>query len=153
MRSKGLSSWADQADSLLKKGRWKAALGNDPYIAGAEKAGDTPYAYTLPDDKHPHSPVEIVLAARFFSEADPTAKAALMVHEMGHWRAFVATGKSDEYDGYKAEYDTHKQLGFGETDGVPYFAMLDGATQYVVPRAPQYKNFPDIKDYIAQSGG
>src|SRR5581483_7356164 len=78
MRSKGLSSWADQADTLLKKGRWKAALGNDPYIAGAEKAGDTPYAYTLPDDKHPHSPVEIVLAARFFSDADPTAKAALM---------------------------------------------------------------------------
>lgn len=152
MRKKGLSSWADQATTLEKAGLWKEAKPNDPYIAGSEKAGDTPFAYTLPDDKHPHSPIEIVLAPRFFTDADTTAEAALMIHEMGHWRAFVKNGSSTEYDGYKAEYDTHNQLGFGQNDGLAYWAMLDGVVQYVVPRAPAYKRFPDVKNYIDQPG-
>ena len=29
--------------------------------------------------------------------------------------------------------------------------MLDGVTQYVLPRAPAYKNRPDIQAYLAQS--
>ena len=152
IRQKGLASWADQATTLEKAGKWKAAKPDDPYLAASEKAGDTPFAYTLPDDKHPHVPIEVVLAPRFFTDADTTAEAALMIHEMGHWRAFVANGSSTEYDGYKTEYDTHKQLGFGEDDGLAYWAMLDGVEQYVVPRAPAYKNYPDVKAYIAQSG-
>lgn len=152
MRKKGLGTWADQAATLNKAGQWKAAKPDDPYLAASEKAGDTPFAYTLPDDKHPHSPIEIVLAPRFFTDADPTAEAALMIHEMGHWRAFVKNGSSTEYDGYKTEYDTHKQLGFGEDDGLAYWAMLDGVVQYVVPKAPAYKNYPDVKSYIEQPG-
>jgi hypothetical protein len=152
MRKKGLSTWADQATTLAKAGKWKAAKTNDPYLTASEKAGDTPFAYTLPDDKHPHSPIEIVLAPRFFTDADTTAEAALMIHEMGHWRAFVKNGSSTEYDGYKVEYDTHDQLGLGESDGLAYWAMLDGVEQYVVPRAPAYKNYPDEKAYIEQSG-
>jgi hypothetical protein len=31
--------------------------------------------------------------------------------------------------------------------------MLDGVTEYVVPRAPAYKNFADVRGYIAQSSG
>ena len=31
--------------------------------------------------------------------------------------------------------------------------MLDGVTQYVLPRAPAYKTRPDIKAYLAQSAG
>src|SRR5579884_3366000 len=98
MRQKGLGHWADQASQLQTRGLWKAALSNDPYLAASEKAGDTPYAYTLPDDRHPHSPVEIVLAPRFFTDADTAAEAALMIHEMGHWAAYVKSGSSTEYD-------------------------------------------------------
>lgn len=152
MREKHLADQANMAAGLEKEGKWVAARPNDPYIAQSEKAGDTPFAYTLPDDNHPHSPIKIVLASRFFTDADTTAEAALMIHEMGHWKAFVANGSSTEYDGYKAEYDTHNQLGFGQNDGLAYFAMLDGVVQNVVPRDPSYKTYPDVKNYMAQPG-
>ena len=76
-----------------------------------------------------------------------------MIHEMGHVRAYLKTGRSEEYDGYKREYDTHARLGLTERDGLTYFALLDGVTEYVLPRAPAYKSRPDIKAYLAQSGG
>lgn len=146
MRSKGLTKQADLAAQIDKKGIWRAASPNDPYMKQSEADHNTPFAYTLSTSRHPSA---IVLAARFFTETTPTARAALMIHEMGHYQAYVKTGHSDEFDGYKAEYDTHKQLGLTETDGLTYFSMLDGVVEYVVPRLPIYKTYPDVKEYMA----
>jgi len=149
LRKRGLAGDASLAAALLQQGKWHAAGPDDPSLAQAEHAGGTPYAYTLADGK---KIVAVVLAPRFFGEATPTARAALMVHEMGHVRAYLKTGRSDEYDGYRREYDTHAQLGLTARDGLPYWAMLDGVTQYVLPRAPAYKSRPDVKAFLAQSG-
>lgn len=148
MASRGLADDAVLTNQLLAKGIWKAARPDDPYMKASEKSGDTPYAYTLSDGKHPSA---IVLASRFFTEATPTGRAAVMVHELGHYRAYVATGKSDETDGYKAEYDKHAKLGLTQDDGLVYFSMLDGVQEYVVPKYPAYKNYPDVKQYMTQS--
>src|SRR5437868_6200237 len=114
MASVGLSDDVKLGGELLSKHIIKAATPDDVYMKGSEKAGDTPYAYTLSDGKQPSA---IVLAPRFFTEATPIGRAALLIHEFGHYRAYVATGKSDEVDGYKVEYDKHKQLGLTESDG------------------------------------
>jgi hypothetical protein len=95
MAAHGLADDANLTKSLLDKHIWKAAADHDKYLADSEKAGFTPYAYTLSDGKHPSA---IVLAPRFFTEATPTGRAALMIHELGHYKAYVATGKSDETD-------------------------------------------------------
>ncbi len=150
MRDHHLSSQAKMASVLLAQGKWLAASSTDRYMAQAEKSGDTPFAYTLPDDAHPKRPIAIVLASRFFDQADSTARAALMIHEMGHWLAFEHTGKSTEYDGYKAEYDTHRQLGLTDQDGLTYFAMLDGVVENVVPIDKSYKQKPDVKQFEEQ---
>ena len=117
-------------------------------MAQAERAGDTPFAYTL---AHGTTISAVVLAPRFFTDTTPTARAALMIPDMGHVRAYLSAGRSEEYDGYKREYDAHARLGLTERDGLTYFALLDGVTQYVLPRAPAYKNRPDIRAYLAQS--
>jgi hypothetical protein len=148
MLARGLTSQAALAAQLDKRGIWQAATPSDPYLKMAEKAGDTPFAYTLSSGHHPSA---IVLAPRFFTETTPTARAALMIHEMGHYSAYVKTGSSTEYDGYKAEYNTHKQLGLTDADGLTYFAMLDGVVEYVVPRLPVYKTYPDVEAYIKES--
>jgi hypothetical protein len=141
-------SEATQATQIERIGLWHAASPTDGYLKRAEQAGDTPFAYTLSSGHHPSA---IVLAPRFFTETTPTARAALMIHEMGHYRAYVQTGHSDEYDGYKAEYDTHTKLGLGESDGLTYFSMLDGVVENVAPRLPVYKTYPDVQGYIQQS--
>jgi hypothetical protein len=148
MQSRGLTEDAAFGTNLLNQGIWRAASSTDTYIAQAERAGDTPYAYTLAEGKHIFA---VVLAPRFFTETTPTGRAAVMIHEMGHVRAYQATGHSTEYDGYKREYDTHKQLGLTDADGLVYWSMLDGVVENVVPRDPSYKHKPDVKDYIAQS--
>lgn len=148
MAGRQLKSDADFATTLLRRGKWRAATERDPYLLAAEQAGDTPFAYTLSEGKDPDA---IVLAPRFFTDATPVGRAALMIHEMGHYRAYVKTGRSDEFDGYKAEYDEHGQLGLSAADGLVYFGMLDGVTQFVVPRLPRYKTYPEIKSYITQS--
>jgi hypothetical protein len=148
MRTRGLTSEATQATQIERIGLWHAASPTDGYLKRAEQAGDTPFAYTLSSGHHPSA---IVLAPRFFTETTPTARAALMIHEMGHYRAYVQTGHSDEYDGYKAEYDTHTKLGMGESDGLTYFSMLDGVVENVAPRLPVYKTYPDVQGYIQQS--
>jgi hypothetical protein len=147
MASTGLSSDSMLGIDLMNKHIIKAATPDDVYMKGSEKAGDTPYAYTLSDGKQPST---IVLAPRFFTEATDIGRAALLVHEFGHYRAYVATGKSDEVDGYKVEYDKHKQLGLTEADGLVYFSMLDGVVEYVVPKYPKYKDFADVKAYNSQ---
>ncbi|MGO8674212.1 MAG: hypothetical protein ACLQVD_22970 [Capsulimonadaceae bacterium] len=144
----GLVGDAALASNLLQRGIWKAARPDDPFLSASEKSGDTPYAYTLPHDK---SPTAIVLGPRFFVEATPIGQAALMLHEMGHYRAFVRTGMSTETDGYKAEFDTHGRIGLTERDGLVYFSMLDGVVQYVVPEFPVYKQNPEVKAYMAMS--
>lgn len=148
MRARGLTPEAALAAQLERQGLWRAASPSDRYLKGAEQAGDTPFAYTLSSGRHPSA---IVLAPRFFTDTTPAARTALMIHEMGHYRAYVQTGRSDEFDGYKAEYDAHKKLGLGETDGLTYFSMLDGVVEYVVPRLPVYKTYPDVAAYITQS--
>lgn len=146
MRSKGLVKQADLAAQIDKKGIWRAASPDDPYMKQSEADHNTPFAYTLSTS---HQPSAIVLAARFFTETTPTARPALMIHEMGHYEAYVKTGHSDEFDGYKAEYDTHRLLGLTEADGLTYFAMLDGVVEYVAPRLPVYKTYADVKEYMA----
>jgi hypothetical protein len=151
IRSSGLKNYADLGGKLNTQGQWLLAAPDDPYIAGAEKNGDTPFAYTLPDSLHPKQPVAIVLAPRFFTDADPTAQAALMIHEMGHWMAFQRQGSSTEYDGYKAEFDAHKQLGLTQTDGLVYTFMLDGVAENVVPIDKSYAKKPEVAAYIKES--
>jgi hypothetical protein len=144
MRTQGLKAQADLALKLEKQGIWRAASPSDLYITEAELQGDTPYAYTLSPGFHP---IAIVLAKRFFDEATPTGRAAVMIHEMGHYSAYIKFGRSTEYDGYKVEYDTHAKLSLTERDGLVYFSMLDGVDQYVVPRDPKYKNYADIRQF------
>jgi hypothetical protein len=135
------------ASTLLKSGTWKAATPQDVYMKSAESQGDTPFAYTLSNGHHPSA---IVLASRFFTDTTDTGRAAIMIHEMGHYRAYVAHGQSTEYDGYKAEYDKSKKLGLSERDGLVYFGMLDGVEEYVVPIDKSYAQYPDVKAYINQ---
>jgi hypothetical protein len=151
MQSSGLTSYAKLGNELDSQGKWMFASPNDPYIAQSQKSGDTPFAYTLPDSAHPKQPVAIVLAPRFFTDADPTAQAALMVHELGHWMAFQRKGSSTEYDGYKTEFDTHKQLGLTEADNPIYIYMLDGVSEYVVPVDKSYAKQPEVAAYIKES--
>jgi hypothetical protein len=133
----------------MSQGIWVRAFPNDRYLKTAEQNGDTPYAYTLSAGKHPSA---IVLAPRFFTESlTMPSRASLMIHEMGHYEAYVATGKSDEYDGYKTQYDAAQKLGLGESDGLIYFMMLDGVTQYVVPRDPSYGRKADVQKYARES--
>ena len=147
MQAVGLVDDARLAKDLLAKKIWKAATVDDQYLKDSEKAGFTPYAYTLSDGKQPSA---IVLGPRYFTEATPNGRSALMIHELGHYRAYVATGKSDETDGYKVEYDTHAKLGLTESDGLVYFSMLDGVEEYVVPKFPVYKTYADVKAYMNQ---
>jgi hypothetical protein len=145
IQSRGLTADAELGQRLLKRGVWRAALPDDIYITGAEKAGDTPFAYTLSPG---YKPVAIVLAARFFTETTAIGRAALMVHELGHYKAYVKSGRSDEFDGYKAEYDSRHKLGLSEKDGLVYFAMLDGTAEYVAPRDKGYAANPDLKQFL-----
>lgn len=147
LHKQGLSDDERLASTLLKSGIWKPAAQDDVYIKGAESQGDTPFAYTISDGHHPSA---IVVAARFFSDTTDTGRAAIMIHEMGHYRAYVAHGQSTEYDGYKAEYDKSKKLGLTERDGLVYFGMLDGVEEYVVPIDKSYTKYPDVKAYINQ---
>lgn len=147
MHERGLTDEAALGHRIQQRGLWRAATPDDPYMHDAEKAGDTPFAYTLPENRRP---VAIVLAPRFFSDTTPTARAAVLIHEMAHYRAYYAKRNSDEFDGYKAEYDTHTKLGLTEADGLTYFAMLDGVAEYVVPRLPEYKTFADVKAYMTE---
>lgn len=147
MTSSGLVDDGKLGKDLLARHIIKAARPDDQYMAYSEKSGDTPYAYTLSAGKTPSA---IVLADRFFTQTTQTGRAALLVHEFGHYRAYVATGRSDEVDGYKAEYDKHAKLGLTDADGLVYFSMLDGVVQYVVPKYPAYKNYPDVNKYINQ---
>jgi hypothetical protein len=71
-----------------------------------------------------------------------------MVHELGHYKAYVKSGRSDEFDGYKAEYDSRHKLGLSEKDGLVYFAMLDGTAEYVAPRDKGYAANPDLKQFL-----
>ena len=146
MARKGLKDESALTTSLLGKGIWRSAAPDDIYMTQAEKDGGTPYAYTLSDGKQPSA---IVLAPRFFTETTETARASLMLHELGHYRAYVKSGVSDETDGYKAQYDANKKLGLGEVDSLPYFALLDGVVEYVVPKYPEYKTYPNVKGYMA----
>jgi len=152
MRRKGLDGQADLADSLLSRGIWRAAGPTDAYLKQSEASGDTPYAYTLSSG---HTPSAIVLGPRFFNTINNTTAgcAAVMIHEMGHYQAYVKTGKSTEYDGYKAEYDTHNRIGLSPADGLVYFSMLDGVAEYVVPRDQSYRAKPDIADYLKSGTG
>ena len=145
MRTAGLGTQANDGQKLLQLGMWRAASPDDAYIAEAQKAGGTPYAYTLSPG---HQPTAIVLADRFFTETTPLGRAAVMIHEIGHYKAYVKSGRSDEYDGYKAEYDTYPQLGLSEKDGLVYFAMLDGTAEYVVPRDKSYAKRPDLQQFL-----
>jgi hypothetical protein len=147
IKSRGIIADANLGERLLKQGIWRAASPTDVYINQAEKAGDTPFAYTLSPGK---KPIAIVLAGRFFTDATPLGQAALMIHELGHYQAYVLVGRSDEYDGYKPEYDLHTQLGLTEKDGLVYFSMLDGVVEYVVPRAPNYATKPDVKQFMTE---
>lgn len=148
MRRQRLLNEATLATEIERKGQWRAAREGDRYLVQAEKNGDTPYAYTLANGHHPTA---VVLAPRFFTDTTPTGRAALLLHEMGHYRAYVRTGRSDEFDGYKAEYDANEKLRLSKDDGLVYFSMLDGVAEYVAPRLPAYKKFPDVKGYIDQS--
>ena len=149
MNAHGLNHFGALAKQLADSGIWMDANDGDRYLRGAEQNGDTPYAYTLSGGKHPSA---IVLAPRFFAEnLSDASRASLMIHEMGHYEAYVATGKSDEYDGYKTQYDTSAKLGLTEADGITYFMMLDGVEQYVVPRDASYAQKPNVKEYIEQS--
>lgn len=150
LRQRRLTSEAALVVQIERRGQWRAATPDDPYLKQAEQSGDTPFAYTLADGHHPTA---IVLAPRFFADTTPTARAALMIHELAHYRAYVKSGRSDEFDGYKAEYDTHDTLGLGEGDGLTYFALLDGVVEYVAPRLPAYKKRPDIKGYMESNNG
>jgi hypothetical protein len=145
MQARGITSDADLGNKLLKAGIWRAALPDDKYIAGAEKSGDTPFAYTLSPGR---KPVAIVLASRFFNTATAVGQAAVMIHEMGHYKAYVRSGASTEYDGYKEEYDNYPRLGLSEADGLVYFSMLDGTAEYVVPRDKSYSSRPDLKQFL-----
>lgn len=149
MAAHKLPHFSELSERLAARGIWVKATPDDVYLKQAEKNGDTPYAYTLSSGK---SPSAIVLASRFFTEdLSPASRASLMVHEMGHYEAYVATGKSDEFDGYKTQYDVAKKLGLSETDGIIYFMMLDGVEEYVVPRDHSYADKPDVKAYMAES--
>lgn len=150
LRQQKLAPEAALAVRIERRGQWRAATPDDPYLKQAEQNGDTPFAYTLADG---HRPTAIVLAPRFFADTTPAARAALIIHEMAHYQAYVTAGRSDEFDGYKAEYDTHDKLGLGESDGLTYFAMLDGVVEYVVPRDPSYKKRPDVKGYMESGNG
>ena len=146
----GLPQYATLARALLAKGIWRRARPDDQYIREEDQSGDTVYAYTLSNGKHPSA---IVLAPRFFTEdLSLAARSSYMIHEMGHYQAYVATGKSTEFDGYKAQYDAAKSLGLSETDGLVYFMMLDGVQEYVVPIDPSYGRKADVRSYIQQSG-
>jgi len=149
MNDHGLKHFATLAEQLENSGIWMRALPDDRYLRGAEQNGDTPYAYTLSSGKHPSG---IVFAPRFFTESlSDASRASLMIHEMGHYEAYVATGKSDEYDGYKTQYDASTKLKLTETEGITYFMMLDGVEQYVVPRDATYALKPNVKEYIEQN--
>lgn len=150
LRQRKLAPEAALAKQIGRRGQWRAASPDDRYLKLAEQGGDTPFAYTLASG---HRPTVIVLAPRFFSDTTPPARAALMIHEMAHYEAYVRAGRSDEFDGYRAEYDTHDKLGLGEGDGLTYFAMLDGVVEYVVPRDPSYKKRPDVKGYMESNNG
>jgi len=150
MKKAGLNDDSKLAARLLAQGIWQASAPDDAYLKGAEADGDTPFAYTLSSGHHPSA---IVLAPRFFTDATDIGRAAFMIHEMGHYRAYVATGKSTEFDGYKAEYDKAKQIGLSDKDGIVYFGMLDGVGEYVVPIDKSYANKPDIKAYLNDSNG
>ncbi|MDR3710177.1 MAG: hypothetical protein P4L33_17925 [Capsulimonadaceae bacterium] len=139
---------ANTVAELLRTGRIRMEAAGDAYFRQAEKQGGTPFAYTLPRTDAPRRPLAIVLGHRFLAATTP-AQAALLAHEAGHWRAFVKTGASDEYDGYKAEYDAARSLGLGEGDGLTYFAMLDGVVEYVVPRDPRYAARADVRSFMA----
>jgi hypothetical protein len=150
MEAAKLSALAAMCGRLLDAGRIRGAAPNDQWLAGSEKAGSTPFAYTLPNAQAPKHPIAIILAPRFF-EATDHARAATLIHEMGHWKAFEAHGASTEYDGYKIEYDNAAKIGLSEKDGLTYFSMLDGVVEYVVPRDPRYAGKPDVKAYIEES--
>jgi len=64
------------ANKLLATGQIRYANSDDPWLAAAEKAADTPYAYTLPDPAAPKGPTAIVLAPRYF-DTTPRAQTAL----------------------------------------------------------------------------
>ncbi len=132
---------------LIAQGRIRPAVADDPWLKEAEASGGTPFAYTMPDDAHPHQPLAIVLAPRFFTATTPAARGSILVHELGHWMAFVKRGSSTEYDGYKAEFDTHKQIGLTDTGGLTYYMMCDGVVEYVVPRDKTYAKDPEIIAY------
>jgi len=145
MRSRGITGDAELGAKLLGHGLWRAAAPDDIYIGQAEKAGDTPFAYTLSPGK---KPIAIILASRFFDQTTSLGRAALLIHEMGHYKAYVKIGFSDEYDGYKEEYDNYPKLGLSEKDGLVYFAMLDGTAEYVAPRDKSYAANPDLKQFL-----
>lgn len=150
MRQATLADEAARAETLATAGLWRAATGSDPYLKQAEASDGTPFAYTLADGRKVQA---VVLAPRFFTETTPNGRAALMIHELGHVKAYQSIGKSDEFDGYKLQYDTHTKLGLGERDSLVYFSMLDGVVEYVAPRLPTYKSRPDVKDFLAQTSG
>jgi hypothetical protein len=139
---------------LDKAGKIRVGTTDDTYFSQEEQNGDTPYAYTLPTEPTmarpfgPQTPIVIVLAPRWF-DTTTRAQASLLVHEAGHWKAYLKSGMSDEYDGYKAQYDANAYIGLAQSDGLPYFCMLDGVAENVVKRAPEYAKRPDVADYIA----
>jgi hypothetical protein len=145
MSSRRIVRDANLGSMLLAQGIWRAATRTDIYIAAAEKSGDTPFAYTLSSG---HKPSAIILAGRFFGGTTDLGRAAIMIHEMGHYMAYVRTGRSNEYDGYKAEYDSYPRLGLSENDGLVYFSMLDGTAEYVVPRDHRYATRPDLAQFL-----
>ena len=149
LHKQGLSDDEKLAITLLKTGLWRAATPQDVFMKEAQAEGDTPFAYTLSNGHHPSA---IVLASRFFTDTTDTGRAAIMIHEMGHYRAYVSHGQSTEYDGYKAEYDKSKKLGLSERDGLVYFGMLDGVVEYVVPVDKSYAKQADVKGYMDQPG-
>jgi hypothetical protein len=146
MGNRGLQSDSNLTNLLMSKGIWRAARPDDIYMRGSENSNNTPFAYTLFEGKRPNA---VVLAPRFFTDTTPTGRAALMIHELGHYRAYLKSAKSDEVDGYKPEYDTHVKLGLTEADGLVYFGMLDGVAEYVVPKYPVYKTYADVAGYMA----
>ncbi|HEY3331210.1 MAG TPA: hypothetical protein VGK19_14370 [Capsulimonadaceae bacterium] len=146
--------WARAVIELQRGASVRVALPQDIYIATEEKNDGTPYAYTLPDESPRKRgaksvrPIAIVLAPRFFT-ATPASQAALLVHECAHWRAYLIRGASDEYDGYKAEYDAAMKIGLDESDGLPYFSLIDGVVENVIKRNPEYRDKANVKAYMA----
>ncbi len=148
------NAWANLIRLIDKAGKIRVGTDDDTYFAQETKNGDTPYAYTLPTEPTlarpfgPQFPVAIVLAPKWF-DTSLRSRASLLVHEAGHWKAYLVKGLSDEYDGYKAQYDANPLIGLDQSDSLPYFCMLDGVAENVVKRAPEYGKKPDVADYIA----